>query len=125
MSGNIYNKRSGSQYVSQRELFEEWSKSIEQGKCTDTLIVYFRRIGKRFLESLPYINNCDRNACVEYATAEAWQKWHTYDPERTANIFSYFTTMIANDIKLHYRHITKGKELNISIESLFESNKES
>lgn len=124
MSSNIYNKRSGTQYVSQQELFIEWSKSIEQGKCTDKLIMYFRRIAKRFMSSLQYINKQDINACVEYAVAEAWQKWDTFNPERSSNIFSYFTTMIANDIKLHYRLITKGKDLAISIESLFDSNKE-
>lgn len=115
----LYSGRKNNQYVSAKELYEEYNKSLQLGKCSDKLLLYFRRIAKRFASTFEYVNKADADAVVEYAVAEAWQKWDTFDPQKTNNIFSFYTTMLANDMKLHYKQLTKGKNLNISIESLF------
>ena len=115
----LYSGRKNNQYVSAKELYEEYNKSLQLGKCSDKLLLYFRRIVKRFASTFEYVNKADADAVVEYAVAEAWQKWDTFDPQKTNNIFSFYTTMLANDMKLHYKQLTKGKNLNISIESLF------
>lgn len=124
MTDNIYNKRGKKHYVSQNELFVEFNNSITEGKCTDKLLMYARRITKRFSTTLEYTNKCDLDACIEYALGEFYQKWSTFDPARTNNIFSYYTTMLANDMKLHYKQLNKGKELQISIDALFSGNKD-
>lgn len=115
----LYSGRKNNQYVSAKELYEEYNNSLQLGKCSDKLLLYFRRIAKRFASTFEYVNKADADAVVEYAVAEAWQKWDTFDPQKTNNIFSFYTTMLANDMKLHYKQLTKGKNLNISIESLF------
>lgn len=115
----LYSGRKNNQYVSAKELYEEYNKSLQLGKCSDKLLLYFRRIAKRFASTFEYVNKADADAVVEYAVAEAWQKWDTFDSQKTNNIFSFYTTMLANDMKLHYKQLTKGKNLNISIESLF------
>lgn len=115
----VYGRRQGTHYVSAKELWEEYNNSITKRECTDKLLLYFRRIAKHFATTFEYVNKQDLNAVVEYAVAEAWQKWSTFNPEITNNIFSFYTTMIANDMKLHHKLITKGKELHISLESLF------
>lgn len=115
----LYSGRKNNQYVSAKELYEEYNKSLQLGKCSDKLLLYFRRIAKRFASTFEYVNKADADAVIEYAVAEAWQKWDTFDPQKTNNIFSFYTTMLANDMKLHYKQLTKGKNLNISIESLF------
>ena len=115
----VYGKRKKNHYVSARELYDEYNNSITAGRCTDKLLLYFRRIAKHFTTTFEYVNKCDADAIIEYAVAEAWQKWDSFDSTRTDNIFSFYTTMIANDMKLHYKQLTKGKALNISIESLF------
>lgn len=115
----LYSGRKNNQYVSAKELYEEYNNSLQLGKCSDKLLIYFRRIAKRFASTFEYVNKADADAVIEYAVAEAWQKWDTFDPQKTNNIFSFYTTMLANDMKLHYKQITKGKNLNISIESLF------
>ena len=72
-----------------------------------------------------YTNKIDFNACVNYAITEAYYKWHTFNQQKSNNIFSFYTTMILNDMKIHYKQITKGKKINISIDSIFsnENNK--
>ncbi len=118
----IYAKRSGSQYVSAAELWEEYNKSMEQGRCTDKLLLYARRIIKRFASTLETINKCDLDACIEYAVGEFFQKWDTFDPQRTKKIFSFYTTMLANDLRMHYKLINKNKDLFLSIDSLLSNN---
>lgn len=117
----VYGRRKANHYVSAKELYEEYNNSITIGKCSDKLLMYFTRISKKFATTFDNINKCDLDATVNYAVSEAWQKWDTFNPQRTDNIFSFYTTMIANDMKYHYKIITKGKSMNISIESLFTS----
>ena len=117
----IYCKRKSNHYLSQKELFDEYMNSISAGKCSDKLLSYFSRLAKRIATTFEYVNYQDLHAVVNYAISEAWQKWDSFDPERSNNIFSFYTTMIMNDMRNHYKEITRGKELNISIESLFTS----
>jgi len=105
-------------YVTPKELLEEYNKSIEIGKPTDKLIYLFTKIAKHFSTIFDSKNKCDLDACINYAVSEAWQKWDKYNPEVSDNIFSFFTTMLSNDLKLHYKVITRGKKFQISIESL-------
>lgn len=116
---NTYNGRKENHYVSVKELFSEYQNSIDNGECTNQLLIYFRRIAKHLLTTFHYVNKSDADAVIEYAVAEAWQKWDSYDPNKSNNIFAFYTTMLKNDIQLHYKQITKGKSINISIESLF------
>lgn len=108
----------GKIYLSQKDLKEEYFKSVEAKAATSRLLHMFQKIAKNFIRQYDSPNKIDTDACVNYAVAEAWQKWNKYNPEVSDDIFSFYTTMIANDMKLHYKQINKGKELNISIESL-------
>lgn len=114
------NKKPSNYYITSDELFEEYNKSLEGGFCTDKLLSYFQKIAKRFSTKFHSTNLIDKEAVINYAVTEAWLKWNMFDPKKSSNIFSFYTTMIANDMRLHYKSITKGKNVNISIESLFE-----
>jgi hypothetical protein len=110
-------------YIPSKLFSEEYNKSLELGKPTDKLIILFSKIAKGFSTTFEYKNKCDLNACINYAVAEAWQKWDKFNPEVSENLFSFFTTMISNDLKFHYNQITKGKKVNISIDALFSNEK--
>lgn len=112
----------GKIYLKPKTFLEDYNKSIELGKPTDNLISHFTKIARRFGAQFDNINKIDFDACVNYAVTEAWIKWYKYDSQRTDNIFSFFTTMLANDMRLHYKQLNKGKELRISIDSLLSSN---
>lgn len=108
----------GKIYLSPKLLREEYYKSVEAKTPTEKLVLMFQKIGKNFIRQYDSPNKIDTDACVNYAVAEAWQKWDKYNPDVSDDIFNFYTTMISNDMKLHYKQITKGKDLNISIESL-------
>jgi hypothetical protein len=111
-------------YVTPKELLFEYDKSIEIGKPTEKLIVLFEKIAKHFGTVFDYKNKCDFNACVNYAISEAWLKWDKFNPEKSDNLFSFYTTMISNDMRYQYKLINKGKNIQISIDSLFSNSKE-
>ena len=109
-------------YLKKEDFFAEYYKSIEKGQPTDKFIEMFYKIAKRFVVQFHNKNKCDDDACVNYSVSEAWRKWNNFNEDRSDNIFSFYTTMIANDLMLHYKKISKGKKVNISIESLFTNN---
>ncbi|MCK9415714.1 hypothetical protein M0Q97_03525 [Candidatus Dojkabacteria bacterium] len=107
-------------FVTPKELKTEYNKSIDLGECTLNLLNMFKKIAERFsIGNYSYVNKIDFNACVNYAVSEAYFKWNKFDEEKSTNIFSFYTTMLSNDMKIHYKQLTRGKELNISLESLF------
>lgn len=108
-------------YLQPKIFLAEYNKSIEKGEPTDKLINYFEKIAKKFATTFEYKNKIDFDACINYAVTEAWIKWAKYDTEKSENMFSFFTTMISNDLRIHYKQITKGKKTSISIEALMSS----
>jgi hypothetical protein len=121
----IEQKKKSKIYASPKELTEEYYKSIEKGTPTEKLVVLFQKIAKHFSTTFTAQHNkCDIDACINFGTSEAWQKWDKFNPETSDNIFSFYTTMISNDMRLHYNLITRGKHNQISIDALFSGNKE-
>jgi hypothetical protein len=110
-------------YISPAEFTAEFKKSKEIGAPTEKLVLMFQKIAKNFSTTFTYVNRCDYDACINFAVSEAWRKWESYDPERSDNIFSFYTTIIANDLMTHYNLLTRGKSVNISIDALFASEK--
>jgi hypothetical protein len=108
-------------YLDPQDLMNEYLLSIKQDKCSDKLIKYFEIIARHLSRIFYYSSENDKQSCVNYAISEAWIKWKKYDPVRTPNIFSFFTTTIKNDMQTHYNYLTRHSE-NISIDSLFTNN---
>ena len=113
-------------YLTKEQLFEEYNNCLKVGYCTEKMTSYFEKIARRF--STVYKNNfgntTDWNAIVNYAVAEAWFKWQEFNPQKSDNIFSFYTTMIANDMRTHYKQLNKGKGINISLDVLMAPHKE-
>lgn len=106
-------------YVSKQSLQLAWNESYMQGKCSDTLLLMFRKIANHVATIFVFNSLLDKKAIIEAGVLIAWERWKTYNPEKTDNIFSYFTTIILNGMRGHYKEITKHKAINISIETLF------
>lgn len=123
MANNIPNTKRSNIYLKAEDFQAEYDKSTQLGKPTDKLLLMFEKIAKRFSTTFQYYNVVDKDACVNFALTEAWLKWKKYDKERCDNIFAFFTTMISNDMRLHYNNLMKGKDVNISIDALFDSDR--
>jgi len=109
-------------YIKPEDFHAEYQKSLDADEPTRQLLLMFEKIAKRFSTKFRSINKIDTDSCVNFALTEAWLKWKKYDKEKSNNIFSFFTSVIANDLKCHHNLITKNKDLHISLDALFSNN---
>lgn len=110
-------------YVTPIEINNEYYKSVENGKPTDKLLNIFQKIATKFATTYKYINDCDRRSCINYAVSEAWQKWNEFKPEVTSNLFSFYTTMISNDLRIAWNNLNRYKSTSISLDALMSNEK--
>lgn len=115
-------KKKSNIYLTPENFLKEYNLSVDEKKPTDRLIIMFKNIATEFSKVWIHTNKCDRDACINYGVSEAWRKWDKFDPKVSNNLFSFFTTMISNDMRLHYKKLTKSKDVNISINALFSNN---
>lgn len=109
-------------YVPPEAFHKEYKLSQEKGEPTRKLLLMFEKIAKGYSSKYRFRNKLDIDACVNYALTEAWLKWDRYDPERSSNIFSFFTSVIKNDINQHYGTIMRYRG-HLSIDVLFSNTK--
>lgn len=110
-------------YIDPNEMRKEFDECLKKGVCSRKLMNMFVKIAEGFSVKFMYLNSVDKRACINFAITEAWRKWNKFDPSRSDNIFALFTTMISNDMRQHYKQITKNYPRSISIESILSSSK--
>lgn len=114
-------KKKKEHYLTSAQLYEEYYKSKETGVATNKFIKYFGLIARRYARR--YNNLCpqDLDFVVADAVSEAFQKWQKFNPEKSENIFAFYTQMIKNDMTASYNRLRKNSHLNISIEGLYKA----
>lgn len=105
-------------YINPNKMRKVWDECIAKDECSPELLHYFELIAINFSKVFYYTNEYDKRATINHALAEAWINWKKFNPERTENIFSFFTTCIANWMRQYYNHLTKNKERHISLDAL-------
>lgn len=105
-------------YLDPKYIEDCFNDSISKNQCTKELLDCFQKIAENFTTKFKNVNDDDRRACINYAVSEAWQKWRKYDKERSQNIFAFYTTMISNDLKIHYNYLNQHSSMKISLDSL-------
>ena len=109
-------------YLEPDKLTKDYEDSLKLGKCNDALLKDFQLIAENSIRRLNNGNeeHIDRDVCINYAVTEAWRKWKSFNPKKTTNIFSFYTTMILNDMRIHYNYLNRWNGRCISM-SLFEN----
>ena len=107
-------------YLKNEVLKKHYNDSIDRGVCSKELIDDFFLLATNIYKTLGKETDIDRDACINYAVTEAWVKWIKYVPEESPNIFAFFTSMIMNDIKIHYNYLNRVSNRFVSL-TLFEN----
>lgn len=103
-------------------MMKHFEASLKTGECNNDLLNDFRLISENFMVLYNLRDDHLKNAVINYAVCEAWRKWKTYNPDRSNNIFSFFTTMISNDLKIHYNYMNHHRKTSISLNLFDETN---
>jgi hypothetical protein len=106
-------------YLTNKDFYDEYIVSYNQGKPTNKLIKMFELIATNYSSKFNNLCELDKNSCINYAVSEAYLKWKTFDIEKPESIFSFFTQVIKNDLTISYKNIMRNSHLNISIDYLF------
>lgn len=106
-------------YLTSEEILTECEKSKTINQPTPELIQMFFQIAEGVKPKLKKADQDTKNACVNYAVTRCWEKkWLTYDINRSKNLFSYFTTVIINDMKTYRNYINSHSNRHISFETI-------
>jgi DNA-directed RNA polymerase specialized sigma subunit len=89
-------RSNGKYYIDKKELMDEFVKSKEQGKMTnkfgEMVMLMAKKLGNssRFC-GYTYIDDMEATAIMHVC-----RSWQSYDPEKSPQIFSYYTQCIWN-----------------------------
>lgn len=116
-------KKKQKHYLPPEKFHAEYNKCVLLGEPSAKLIHFFELIAINFSKKYNNTAQKDKACIINFGVSEAWKKWNRYDERRSTNIFSFFTTMISNDMKTHYNKIFNKDKTEkykfVSIDKLF------
>ena len=77
-------------YLNNRDLYDEIVKSKEQDKLTPKAEKMLVLLAERAIRKLTYVNEDDRQDCLQFALLDLLKYWKNFNPKYT-NAFAYFT----------------------------------
>lgn len=95
--------------VNNDELREELIKSKSRGELTRRCIQLFEQMVHKLQNGLPYNDPEDRKDCFQAAMLDVARYWQNYDPEKSPNPFSYFTSTIINGLAKGWKKVNPEK----------------
>lgn len=81
-------------YITNAQLLEAIEEARTKGKLTDRLAQYLHLIAERYSYSPSFSGYSFREDMVSFATVNLCANWHKFDPKKSDNPFSFFTTAI-------------------------------
>ena len=109
-------------YCDPKELYAEIILSKENNKLTDRAVELLYTIAIESSKKLKYKDDDDRQDCIMFAMEDVLKYWRGFNPEKSNNIFAYYTQMIKNGFakgwhKLH--PIKSSQKISISCETMY------
>ena len=90
------NNKKMTHYVNADDLRREISLSKEKGELTTEAVKMLRAMADGASKKLKYKYEEDREDCIAFAMMDIIKYWRGYDPEKSKNVFAYYTQMIKN-----------------------------
>lgn len=78
------------QYLNNKDLYEQIVLSKEQDKLTRDAEKMLVLLAERAIRKLSYVNDDDRQDCLQFALLDLLKYWRNFNPVYT-NAFAYFT----------------------------------
>lgn len=106
-------------YVKNADLRNEIIKCKENDVLSNEAIIMFQLMAKKFSTKLNYIYPEDREDCISGAVMDCFMYWRSYNPEKSANAFAYFTQVIKRGFAKTWRKLYGNfpKSIKISIDN--------
>lgn len=96
-------------YVNNKELRDELIRCAETGELSESAALMFKEIAERLSTKLFYKDPADREDAISSAIYDCIKYWKSYDPEKSQNAFSYFTSVCSNGFGKFWKRAEKVK----------------
>lgn len=97
--------RGSGEYVNNARLFEEIMKSKELGRPTEDFTKMVILIATNASKKLPYMNEDDRDDCIQYAIMDCIAYYQSFDENKSHNPFAYLTSVCSNGFAKGWRRL--------------------
>jgi hypothetical protein len=100
-------------YIKADELRKQLAISKEQDCLTDEAYRMFSLIAKNMINrKFSYKNDDDRKDCICRAILDCALYWRSYNPEKTDNVFAYFSQIIKFGAAKEFKQLNPRDEEN-------------
>lgn len=106
-------------YLNNKDLLEEYHKSVAQEKMTDKLANMLQLLCLRYSKKANFANYTYVEDMASFAMLMLCQTWKGFNPEKSTNIFGYYTQCVKNSF-IQYLNAEK-KQRNIRDSLLVEN----
>lgn len=83
-------------YLNNRDLLEEVTKSKQQGEMTQKLASMLQLLVARYAKKGNWVNYSYNDDMQAYAMLMLVRTWDSFDPEKSSNPFAFFTQCVKN-----------------------------
>lgn len=101
-------------YLNNKDLYNEIVKSKEAGKLTRDAEKMLVLLAERTIRKLTYVNEDDRNDCLQFALLDLLKYWQNFNPKYT-NAFAYFTEIAKRGYAKGWNKIHPTKYKNTTV----------
>jgi len=116
-------KEKKTNYLDPQEFREEMLKSREQDELTPKAVQMFRIMSHENAKRRTYKFEEDREDCVACGVLDCLLYWRGWDPEKGANCFAYFTTVVYNGLQKGWKRlngkIKYSQKVSLSHQNLY------
>jgi DNA-directed RNA polymerase specialized sigma subunit len=118
----IRENKQGKEYVKNADLLKALLESQENGSPTDDFTKMVILMATKISTRLPYLDEEDRNDCIEYAIIDGITYYNRFNEKKGTNAFAYMTSILLNGFAKGWRKLGKHEFPN-SIMSRLDSGK--
>jgi len=118
----IRENKQGKEYVKNADLLKALLESKEKGSPTDDFTKMIILMATKISTRLPYLDEEDRNDCIEYAIIDGITYYNRFNEKKGTNAFAYMTSVLLNGFAKGWRKLGKHEFPN-SIMSRLDSGK--
>ena len=98
-------------YLNNKDLYNQIVLSLEDDKLTKDAEKMLILIAERAIRKLVYLNEDDKNDCMQFAILDLLKYWRNFNPKYT-NAFAYFTEIAKRGYAKGWNKIHQTKYKN-------------
>ena len=97
------------QYVNNKELLKEIIESKKRNELTPRAVELICKMSNELSKILKYKYPEDREDCVASGIADVMRHWRNFNPEKSENVFAYYSQVIKNGMAKTWNFIHEQK----------------